>query len=604
LAPEDWCGVPLSDLSNGAPTLAIDRRAIANFIVDARLRAKANVNSTATKILIYGYPAWSHGRVYYDLCKYLYRCGYIVDIINWQVSHASYMDQLISYYDFFISALDGMRTLLEVYRVPAEKVIGLSHHEVDIQILIEQMGRGVFERLAGYGVVSYQLYDASTIFGVPRHPLVVQLGVDSDEFRMEIPERLATVGYAGSYTHKTPAGIEWKRGEIAEAAAREAGLEFKSAGWTGNQISFHDMPEFYRSVDAILVSSVNEGAGLPFKEGAAAGRLVISTPVGDFPLWASQGLGIVAPIENHKYKKFVTETLLYYKDNPAAFSEICRKTQTAAQKLDWPNVIGDWVELIETAKTYRLAVAAPRDARELVEAGPSSASLVQWSGGNARQMRQMLVDRLWRGNDPLHHFPGNLFEYDLQGWNSQHSYLAEAITELRPPAIVEIGVWKGGSTIFMANEAKSLGLDSVVVAVDTWLGSSEHWLTDNFAQMSFLNGYPALYYKFLSNVIRAGVTKYILPIPVDSLNAAEILKSLGFKPWIIHLDGGHDYESVTADLRAWWPLLVNGGLFIGDDYFTTGMWIDVKRAFDDFFRPLNLLPLENMNGKCRIRKPS
>jgi len=25
------------------------------------------------------------------------------------------------------------------------------------------------------------------------------------------------------------------------------------------------------------------------------------------------------------------------------------------------------------------------------------------------------LDRLWRGYDPLHHFPGNLFEYDLQG---------------------------------------------------------------------------------------------------------------------------------------------------------------------------------------------
>src|SRR5205807_3453635 len=135
----------------------------------------------------------------------------------------------------------------------------------------------------------------------------------------EVPERLATVGLASSYSQKTSLGVEIKRGELAEAAAAAAGLEFKVAGSTANQISFHDMPDFYRSVDAVLVPSVTEGAQLPIREAAAAGRLVISTPVGDFPLRASQGIGSVAPIEAHKYKKFVAERLQYYRDNPADF---------------------------------------------------------------------------------------------------------------------------------------------------------------------------------------------------------------------------------------------------------------------------------------------
>ena len=218
--------------------------------------------------------------------------------------------------------------------------------------------------------------------------------------------------------------------------------------------------------------------------------------------------------------------------------------------------------------------------------------------------RQMMIDRLWRGCDPLRGFPDNLFEYDLQGWNSQHAYLNETIALVRPSIIVEVGVWKGGSTVFMANAVKTLGLASVVIAVDTWLGSSEHWLTDLSAEMSLINGYPALYYKFLSNVIRAGVADYVLPIPVDSLNAAQILKSLGLAPGIIHLDGGHDYDSVMADLRAWWPVLAAGGVLIGDDYYETGMWASVRQAFDDFFGTLNLVPIENIAGKCRVRKPS
>jgi hypothetical protein len=218
-------------------------------------------------------------------------------------------------------------------------------------------------------------------------------------------------------------------------------------------------------------------------------------------------------------------------------------------------------------------------------------------------IRQMLIGRLWRGNDPFRGLLGNLFEFDLQGWGSQHEYLSDAIEQLRPSVIVEVGVWKGGSTVFMADVAKRLGLPTVVIAVDTWLGSSEHWLHSNlFSEMSFLNGYPALYHKFLSNAIRAGVANYVMPIPIASLGAAEILASLGVTASIIHVDGAHDYDSVTADLRAWWPLVAAGGVLIGDDYTPAGGWASVRQAFDDFFHGLGL-PIENTEGKCRIRKP-
>ena len=215
----------------------------------------------------------------------------------------------------------------------------------------------------------------------------------------------------------------------------------------------------------------------------------------------------------------------------------------------------------------------------------------------------MLVDRIWQGNDPFRGFSNNLFEHDTQGWGSQHHYLSDTIARLRPSVIVEIGVWKGGSTIFMAEAAKALALDTVVIAVDTWLGSSEHWLTDgHFRQMSFLNGYPGLYHKFLSNVIRAGVSNRVLPIPLASIGASEVLKALNVAAGIIHIDAAHDYDSVMADLRAWWPVLEPGGVLIGDDYAPTGGWASVREAFDDFFRALGL-PIESAGGKCRVQMP-
>lgn len=168
LASEDWCGVSPSvdtiETQHGLEEAA-DWNSIAKYIVDARLRVRACAASTETKVLLYGYPQWSHGRVYYDVCKHLHERGYVVDIINWQENHAAHIGELIAFYDLVLTALDGVRTLVDAYGVPCEQIIALSHHEMDMRILIDQKGVEVFEKFAGYGVVGYQLFDASAILG-------------------------------------------------------------------------------------------------------------------------------------------------------------------------------------------------------------------------------------------------------------------------------------------------------------------------------------------------------------------------------------------------------------------------------------------------------
>jgi glycosyltransferase involved in cell wall biosynthesis len=85
-------------------------------------------------------------------------------------------------------------------------------------------------------------------------------------------------------------------------------------------------------------------------EAAAAGRLVISTPVGHFPRKAYEGGSILSPIESEKFKAFAADTLRYYKDNPGAYQDKCHAIQGAARKFDWKYAIDEWVELIEGAK--------------------------------------------------------------------------------------------------------------------------------------------------------------------------------------------------------------------------------------------------------------
>ncbi|MBM2714229.1 glycosyltransferase family 25 protein [Mesorhizobium caraganae] len=382
VASENWCteiaGLGGEILRAAGPEF--DRSGIHGYIIHPVIRARTNRNSKGPRVLIYGYTKWSHGRVYYDIMRKLHELGFIVDILDWQINNIDHVEYLSKYYDVWMSALDGVSTLVDRYQVPYDRIIAISHHEFDIRMLVEQKGKDVFEKFANYGVVSESVYSASMMLGIPRMPEVASLGIDYQSFFSPLPERLTTVGYATSMSVQTY-GVEWKRGDLAEAAAEEAGLIFKVAGSTANQISFHDMPIFYQSVDAVVTSSVNESGPLSVMEGAAAGRLVIGTSVGHFPLKAYQGGGIIAPIEPSKFKAFTSATLRYYKENPAAFVEKCYMTREAARKFDWQYSIDEWVDLIErpgsAAKSSRLAT------RTYVDQGSISLAPVasQSSGG-------------------------------------------------------------------------------------------------------------------------------------------------------------------------------------------------------------------------------
>jgi predicted O-methyltransferase YrrM len=217
-----------------------------------------------------------------------------------------------------------------------------------------------------------------------------------------------------------------------------------------------------------------------------------------------------------------------------------------------------------------------------------------------------VMQALWRGAVPYDNFPHRRFRTDLQGWNSHHVFLSDTILRRRPSVIVEVGVWKGGSVIHMARTVRDHGLDAVVIAVDTWLGSWEHWeQPQHFPDLLFEFGYPMLYYTFLANVIDSGVAGQVVPLPLDSGNAAFVLGRKDIRPDVVHIDGGHDYEAVLSDLRRWWPLLRPGGTVIADDYDPRGkVWPTVRQAVDEFLRTTPHADFEAVPYKARFTKPA
>lgn len=120
--------------------------------------------------------------------------------------------------------------------------------------------------------------------------------------------------------------------------------------------------------------------------------------------------------------------------------------------------------------------------------------------------------------------------------------------------IVELGSWKGRSTVWLANAVKDRN-EGCVYAVDTWKGSAS-----DETHKDFLKGYAEnqLYNEFLSNIDRAGLSNYVKPVCMDTITAA---KKTGFdlEIGLLFIDASHDYEDARKDFEFWSPMVVKGG---------------------------------------------
>lgn len=160
------------------------------------------------------------------------------------------------------------------------------------------------------------------------------------------------------------------------------------------------------------------------------------------------------------------------------------------------------------------------------------------------------------------------FPEDRQGWNSEHRSFEEIIQGSRPNVVIDVGVWKGASTIYLAELLKRNAVKGAVIAIDTFLGSVEHWeRVSGFAGlMPFRYGMPLLYEQFLSNVVRCGAQDRIVPLPLTSTAAGLLLRRIDVQAGLVHIDASHEYEDVLRDARTYWEILEPGGFLVGDDY--------------------------------------
>lgn len=132
--------------------------------------------------------------------------------------------------------------------------------------------------------------------------------------------------------------------------------------------------------------------------------------------------------------------------------------------------------------------------------------------------------------------------------------------------IVEIGSWKGKSTICLANGSKTWS-NIKIYAIDPHIGGIEH--------QALLNN-KSSFEQFRQNIRNAKVDDIVFPIVKTSQEAA---KNWNQKIEFLWIDGDHSYEGAKSDFDLYNPYVVDGGLIAFHDS-TQG---DVNRVVYEVF---------------------
>jgi predicted O-methyltransferase YrrM len=161
---------------------------------------------------------------------------------------------------------------------------------------------------------------------------------------------------------------------------------------------------------------------------------------------------------------------------------------------------------------------------------------------------------------------------EIDGWLTERegAWLFSAARDSKA-AIVEIGSWKGRSTACLGLGSLA-GQRAPVFAIDPHHGSAEH--TDQI-------GAEGTFPEFSRNIERAGVGEIVRPLLMTS---ADAVRDWDRPIGLLFVDGSHEYDHVSDDLRRWLPHMMEGGLVAVHDccsrpgeHWATG-WPGPRRA--------------------------
>jgi predicted O-methyltransferase YrrM len=155
--------------------------------------------------------------------------------------------------------------------------------------------------------------------------------------------------------------------------------------------------------------------------------------------------------------------------------------------------------------------------------------------------------------------------------------------------IIEIGSWKGKSTICLALGSMSVGGEKVYAVDPHKPLAEEGYMEDTEAE-------------FRKNIKQAGVESHVVPMVMTSEEAE---KGWSQPVRLLWIDGDHRYEHVKQDFLLWEPYIIEGGIIAMHDTIRKKgpkrvLWENI--FFSDRFQEISIV--DNITAVEKVGKIS
>ncbi len=180
----------------------------------------------------------------------------------------------------------------------------------------------------------------------------------------------------------------------------------------------------------------------------------------------------------------------------------------------------------------------------------------------------MLIQRAWRTRVVryqnligIHQSQSVMDWHDIDGWFTDADAKAyeRIVSELPQNGghVVEVGTWLGRSCACLIELCNATGKTPRITVVDTFTGSPND---PNQPRIVKENGGSVhhLFYKNMEQYRYPALGVWIGRSITAALDIANGLDA-------VFIDGNHDYDFVSADIKAWLPKIKSGGIIAGHD---------------------------------------
>jgi hypothetical protein len=160
-------------------------------------------------------------------------------------------------------------------------------------------------------------------------------------------------------------------------------------------------------------------------------------------------------------------------------------------------------------------------------------------------------------------------------WITHAPFASWLMEVLRPRGVIELGTHYGFSCFVFAEAARRLGLDTSILALDSWVGDDQAGL------------YGEEVYESVAAISRSDY-----PDTVDLLRGwfSQSRPQVADRSAdLLHIDGRHGYEDVTEDYEQWRSTVRDGGIILFHDiaervdgYGVWRLWEELSAKYPSF----------------------